>query len=478
MLGTINRMSSEEHHRNHQGRFKGLFHAKNVGGGAAASASNSLETRGKAISNTGHPVRASLTNDFLPNPPISASPESQSPKKKIWEGAYKNFLARGKSKSPSNTTSGSDRSPSSMSSDNSKSIPSGTNMKKISGFSILPGSKRLVTKSAVHRTPKSVDAIKATQSDQEIYRMPELPTLGGKHKSCEEIKGGSVEGELENAIRGGSYFKSVFSQRASSDKLRHHRKSSSVSDDLDAPLRNGIEKSSSSPGYKKAHVDADIGRTISEGDNDNVGLDYLLETAAAPTVFGGHYRSVSQTHLPLQPMPQPMPQTRSSSWGGTYQTEIVEDSGGVQVPVYLPPMKPSQIVPAPHSYPIAGGSLLSQQLQQQPFDPHTGNSDIPTQGSSSPNTLVSYLSDPGFTIGSSPSIYHQHSIDPETKKVFTMYHNDSRFNRDSTEPFLGGDVPSSFTSYPDVSYNLTMAQGGGSLMSGSRGKLAILLNVS
>jgi hypothetical protein len=93
--------------------------------------------------------------------------------------------------------------------------------------------------------------------------------------------------------------------------------------------------------------------------------------------------------------------------------------------------------------------------------------------SSDPNTLASYLSDPSFTVDSSPSstVYQQQqAIDPETKKVFTMYHNDSRFNRDSTEPFLGGDVPSSYRNYPDVSYNLTLAPGGGSLISRSRCK--------
>ncbi|KAL3943195.1 MAG: hypothetical protein SGBAC_002725 [Bacillariaceae sp.] len=44
------------------------------------------------------------------------------------------------------------------------------------------------------------------------------------------------------------------------------------------------------------------------------------------------------------------------------------------------------------------------------------------------------------------------NVDLETKKMFTMYHNDARFNRDSTEPFLGNDVPASQRNYKPMVY--------------------------
>jgi hypothetical protein len=466
-------MSTEEQEsdRNHQGRFKGMFSSKIVPPSNALKTRSRSEEKANTSRHTSHPMAATGADDFLPNPQIPSSPESPLTKK-IWEGAYKNFLSRGKNKSPANS-SGGDRSPSSISSENSRSIKSETNKKKNSGFSILPGSKRLVSK-AVSNTPQSVTAIRPTQSNEEINGLPKVPSLGAKIKSFTGIEGVSGDGDSENAVRGGSYFKSVFSQRSTNEKLSRHRKSYSAPsiDDLDVPLRNGVHKTSSSPEYRKAFMsDPDIGQTISEGENDNVGLDYLLESASTPTLFG------SQTHLPLQPMPPSIPpphmvQTRSSSWAG-YQTEIVEDFDGVRIPVLLPPRRPRQVANVSHPHPDGGGSLLSQQLQQHQHDPITGLSDQPTQLSSDPNTLASYLSDPSFTVDSSPSstVYQQQqAIDPETKKVFTMYHNDSRFNRDSTEPFLGGDVPSSYRNYPDVSYNLTLAPGGGSLISRSRCK--------
>jgi hypothetical protein len=469
-------MSTEEHQsdRNHQGRFKGRFISKL--GGAASSSSSALTNMG-----------TTAAGDFLPNPRIASSPDSYSPTKKIWEGAYKNFLSRGKNKSPANS-SGGDGSPSSFNSEISRSqstsIKSETNKKKNSGFSILPGSKRLVTKS-VSNSPKSqsVPAIRSDQPNEDINGIPKVPSLGARIRSFTGIEGLSGDGDSETAVRGGSYFKSVFSQRSSNGSISRHRKSASTSriDDLDVPLRKGIVKTSSSPEYRKTFFDPDIGQTIAEGENDNVGLDYLLESS-------------SQTQLAPEPMlppasiPPPTRQTRSSSWAGIptrssswaglnglNQTEIVEDFDGVQMPVLLPPMKPRQVANVSHPHPVGGGSLLSQQLQQQQHDSKTGLSDQPTQVSSSPNTLASYLSDPSFTVDSSPSstVYQQQAIDREAKKNFTMYHNDSRFNRDSTEPFLGGDVPSSYRNYPNVSYNLTLAQGGGSLINHSthsRGK--------
>eukprot|EP00980_Cylindrotheca_fusiformis_P011748 scaffold2794_cov100-Cylindrotheca_fusiformis.AAC.6 len=489
-------MSSEDQHgrRDHRGRFKGLFtHSKN--GVGASSASNALHTHGKAISSrTGHPIRTSEAADFLPNPQISSSPGGSSPHKKVWEGAYKNFLTRGKSKSPS-TVSAEDRSPSSLSSENSKSLRSETNKKKGTGFSILPGSRRLVTKSTPTSHHPLVGELR-TQSvtefptshgeqQQQMHGMPNLPALSARHRSLDEMKGMSGDAQSENAVRGGSYFKSMFSPHPGKEKLRHHRRTFSQTDDLDAPLRKGVDKSTLSPQQKRISYEMDmemggsISRTISEGEQDNVGLDYLLESAAVspPHLFDGprrsHVKSYSQKHLAMpHPFPPPMQPRRASSVPETNGTVIIETSQGTGIPLFVPQSQARQLGSAMNSHHGGGvGSLLSQQLEQQERDELEGYPEVPTQLSSSPNTLASYLSDPGFIVNSSPSsaVYQQYqAIDPETKKMFTMYHNDSRFNRDSTEPFLGGDVPSSSRTYPDMSYSLTMKQGAGTSVSRPR----------
>jgi len=387
-------------------------------------------------------------SEFLPNPQIAASPEAYG-KKKVWEGAYKNFLSKGKGKNSSNSLELDTSSPSSTKS--SSETPRGVHLKKkSSSFSMLPGSMRLVSRSNPG-TPQHSKSITTPEGEPPI---PKQTSLGQRVRSFGTRSHDSGDGNMETTVRGGSYFKSVFSRKSSGSKHRNCK-----SDELDAPLRNGIEKTSASPDYRNRHQELggimlspetveDISiptnnsrsRIISEDDHDMVGLDYLVESGSAASLFGRG--SSTQPSLPsMNPLGE--------------EEEGNNDNQAPALPALLPPQNFSGLRQSGSSG--VGLSLLSQQIQHQSNSQmYDQSGDYTTQqSSSSPNTLVSMLSEPSFTIGSSPSslVYQQHmNVDPETKKMFTMYHNDSRFNRDSTEPFLGNDVPASQRNYTPMAY--------------------------
>jgi hypothetical protein len=143
-------------------------------------------------------------------------------------------------------------------------------------------------------------------------------------------------------------------------------------------------------------------------------------------------------------------------------------------------MKARQVAPITTETRPTGGSLLSQQMQQHQQTHYQRTfqeaqaqeaAELSKQQSSASVSIDSYLSDPNFIVDTSPSsiiFQQQPPIDPETKKAFTMYHNDSRYNHDSTEPFLGSgsgsDAPISLRNYSHLSHNLVMARGGGSFL--------------
>ena len=172
-----------------------------------------------------------------------------------------------------------------------------------------------------------------------------------------------------------------------------------------------------------------------------VGLDYLVESGSAANLA---YQGNSSSKLSIGSLNDG--DESSSSWH-------------IGAMPYLP-----QSTSTRSGSNGVGMSLLSQQIQynsnphlmtyDQSFSAAAAGSNPQVPSSSSPNTLVSTLSEPSFTIGSSSpsSLVHQHIMDTETKKMFTMYHNDARYNQDATEPFLGNDVPTSQRNYPPMAY--------------------------
>ncbi|CAJ1935043.1 unnamed protein product [Cylindrotheca closterium] len=413
-------------------------------------------------------------SSFLPNPQISASPEGYG-KKKIWEGAYKSFLSKGRGKNSSNSLDLDSSSPSSKSSSDTKGLDS---KKKSASFSMIPGSKRLVSRSS----PNTPQRHKTTTTPEGEPPLPQRTSIGQRVRSFGTKSHESGDGNMDSSVRGGTYFKSVFKRKTGVTKRN------SKSDELDAPLRNGIGRSSGSPEYH-AHgriargspeyatgriptrgspesgsapesVD-DISiptttntsrrRVISE-DEDDIGLDYLVESGSVTSLFGLiNYGSSTQLSVPsMNPL-------------GEETEGITDDDAPTGLPALLPPQNISGLR---HSASTGGLglSLLSQEIQHQStpqmmyHDPSAAGGDYGHRAaqpsSSSPNTLVSLLSEPSFTIGSSSpsSLVYQQNVDPETKKMFTMYHNDARFSRDTTEPFLGDDVPASQRNYAPMAY--------------------------
>ena len=133
-------------------------------------------------------------------------------------------------------------------------------------FTLIPGSKRLVSRACYTTPPRSpgkyINERIARVDDSNVPPFPSLrtspriPSNGNrKHfNSLEETTHGngtaSVVSAEGSAIRGGKLFKSVFS-RSSNDvngrNDRGHRSHKSM-DALDIPMRNGVEKTNSTSG--------------------------------------------------------------------------------------------------------------------------------------------------------------------------------------------------------------------------------------
>lgn len=226
------------------------------------------------------PVNTSASasvDDFLPNPKIPDSPTNTPPRAKTWEGAYRNFLSRGsKASSPNTTTSdasvtSSNRSPKSSLSSHKSPDTSADTATKRSSFSLLPGTKRLVSRVPLTVTPQSAPDYQMSQ-ELDDRNMPNLPALSksGRRRADSLIDfshqqrrgGGGGESSAEGAVRGGKLFHSVFKNRSSSagtttttaststcetsgSSLTRRRKSSRSANELDHVLRKGVEKGGS-----------------------------------------------------------------------------------------------------------------------------------------------------------------------------------------------------------------------------------------
>ena len=404
-----------------------------------------------------------VVDDFLPNPRIPDSP-SGTPPKKIWEGAYHKFLSIGKNNS----------SPVDLQVVPQTDSPTSTTAKK-SGFSLLPGSRRLVTRSSYNMptTPKSVPDMGKTTTEVDPTNVPLMPTLKGRSDSVSDgnlARHGS-NGE-ENAVRGGNFFQAIFKQgggsRPSSPWGGKKNSNASIShDELDAPLRKGIEKASSSPDYRSQCMDrkrdltsheegqpatSAIERQSQIEEDESGGLDSLLASASSSPSY---ITTMNEMGMP----------TRASSLGRIHypqqqqqQQQQSQRNGHMPSPsmpsLLIPPMIPPQIITEPpgddkkHNVAPAQipqprqrgclGSLLSQQVadseldtqhhhhlnndqqqhQKQPQDAQLNGvvapsshpqhyQQPPQQEMPAGSNLDSILSDPSFEVqlGASPSLF-------------------------------------------------------------------------
>jgi hypothetical protein len=456
--------------------------------------------------------------NFLPNPKIPSSP-SRAPQKKIWEGAYNNFLSLGKQNSPSDG------------SNLSKSPDMKNPDVKKSSFSILPGTKRLVT------------------------QVPSMPTdpyhslPGGIHSIPAHAKANraqSLNCSTDQNNSGNSFLRGMFSRSTSDGSVALSRQSRNYSsgsspDDLDSAMRHGTNKHSPEynhiprkqasppslppafpptiPSYLpnvKASSQADVpGGLDALLSGAAVSPHITVETAGVPRIssFGMMAMSESVDNISGQ-YPYYLPK-RDSTGSFSYQQtglDLEDESNGNSSNssnLFSNRRSESLDISAsgaaqgpPQSTGGIGGSLLAQQVaahaatemdqqhhhhQQQTYPQHVQYPSMYQQqyhptisegqfngAPASPKMVVggldTVLQDPSFaSVNSSPSsmMFRQYGresppcVDPEKKKVFTAFHNQARFGRDSTSAYLGGESPpAQHPSLQNVTYHMMMGGGG------------------
>jgi hypothetical protein len=454
---------------------------------------------------------ADAPNDFSDDPPIPISPGG-TPPKKIWEGAYSKFLRGSKNnnnntnkKSASPTLSSSLESISSLSREPTSSMaqPFSHNNHEVTtgkkaAFSLIPGTKRLVSRSG---------NTNLVQEDDD--KVPPFPTLRVSPRStASRKKDGALDQHLhggvattairphrrEESIRGGKLFKTVFNTSsnnirfATSDILTNdymdhrHRRYRSM-DALDVPLRKGVEKSNSvslspvrvvprteTPVPANATAAADALRPheeIEDPNSDN--LDDLLASAASiPT----SHRVVTS----LLGGPQ-----RAYSTGGIFQSWTADGttpmSGYLHPTSYSPAYRPeSQFQPHDFTYvsPNVSHPTVAPPVPTLPSRLKWSTSDISQNvGLTLDDSDRSDADDQVPQFGrsgdsSSPPSNLCHSTE-DIKKVFTNFHNASEYSRDSSSAYLGGNNSSvvNLAGVHDayLSYHASLLQSGRNLAS-------------
>ena len=412
--------------------------------------------------------------DFLPNPEIPPSPGSNSSDKKIWEGAYHNFLS-GKGSSPDSVE------------------PPTKGQAKKSSFSVIPGTRRLVA-------PRSGMYGGSSRGPQS---MPVLDP--GNGENSQEVRTGS------------SLLRGMFGRSTSDGSVsvsRRSRNYSSGSDDLDAVMRNGMNKHS--PEYSnmpRKHASTFMPPTVhrmrtSSHDDVPSGLDdllavgssgsphYTVETAGVARVrsYGSMPPIMAESAENVHSnYPYYLPKRDSTSSFNYHQAGLNLDEDSFNSSTSSEPLhsrsksadyngKQYLAQPLPPLHTGGIGGLLKQQVSassetdswQQGNNPqnHYNQSShsarnfshqIATQRN---GTLIDHVSPPmecgldaalqlgdsspsvGSTLSNSINSKNEYqygtppSIDPQQKKVFTAFHNQARFARDATSAFLGSDAAS------------------------------------
>jgi hypothetical protein len=172
-----------------------------------------------------------------------SSPAALTPPKKAWERHYRSFLTkRAPSSSPGQVQtppSPGNRKGKSELDDNVSQSNGGSH--RNSKFSLVPGSKRLLTRQLPDKQP------------QQTTSMPSMPVLT---KSRSQSSG-------DMTVKGGNFFSHVFHKHDASSKSKNPspvvaRKIKSM-DALDSTIRRGQEKTYSPKNQRFVHADMDLG---------------------------------------------------------------------------------------------------------------------------------------------------------------------------------------------------------------------------
>ncbi|KAL3907156.1 MAG: hypothetical protein SGILL_008985, partial [Bacillariaceae sp.] len=227
-----------------------------------------------------------------------------------------------------------------------------------SSFSLIPGSRRLVTRMSggqlqqqAQQSPGRKHGSFNRLAQDDNSNLPPFPSLRSSPRSSSRkqdgldahVHGGVVSStngstEKESSVRGGNLFKSVFSSASGNNNngsaydrnlQDHHRRHQSM-DALDVPLRKGVEKSSSlslSPGHPSLveehharsqtpenatqaleQLDTSTPERIGEKDNTSSLDDLLASAASTPSsqhmtiaIGGGPQRAQSMSGIPQHP---------------------------------------------------------------------------------------------------------------------------------------------------------------------------------
>jgi hypothetical protein len=420
---------------------------------------------------THSPVRRQ--NQFLPNPEIPSSPRSSSSDKKIWEGAYHNFLS-GKSSSPDSV-------------EQTKKSPKG----RKSSFSVIPGTKRLVA-------PRNGMYGGASRGPQSMHVLDP-----GNGENSQEPRTGLVS------------LRALFNRSTSDGSVslsRRSRNYSSGSDDLDSAMRNGMNKHSpeysNMPQLPLRHVSltgiapSPHVRTSSQDDIPS-GLDallaagssgsphYTVETAgmlrqasygSTPPMMAEGIENFPSSHLYYLPKRDSTgsinhqqaglnldedsfnsstssearhKRSQSADCNGRHysaQSQLLQSGGGIgslleehgaarpETDFYI---QRNHIQQHQNNF-VYGGRNVPHQINNQRNGtlidnvvPHVVSGlGVALQLGASNQSVTSALSNSStyeYPYGTPPS------IDPQQKKMFTVFHNQARFARDATSPFLGSE---------------------------------------
>jgi hypothetical protein len=421
-------------------------------------------------------------NDFMPNPPIQVedniSPD-HTPPKKTWERHYKTFLTR-RGNHNKNSDGSSPKSPKPASS-SPKNMASSQPDSRKSGFSLVPGTKRLLSRN--NNNYPSPSRTKSTETKPGMPGMPVLPPKNQHRRSQSHAEAlnqrsrSQSDAEGETAVRGGKFFQSVFSRKedpsnldASQSSRRKHKSMDSRMDELDGTLRKGVEKTL--PPHVKSHLSAPILQRPPDmnmhhplpsppetSETEDVGLDLLLASASvnAPSHYQMHH--LRQPHLSSSSSPSYLGR-RSISAPMTCLQEDVDPnldarryhSQQLQLPQPATMALQRQFQPPQQQRHGGQLGLLGAQMEggeQQRSLPPKGCLD-----------QVLHDSNPkkNSTSSSLPPKHPHGPINPEMRKTFTEFHNAAKF--DATSPFLGDDPSHSLRHDSYVSYHSVMQSGG------------------
>ncbi len=499
--------------RAQRGKFKGLL-TKASKGSRPGNVDKHTHTghQHHAVDDSELPTHPHRRADyFLPNPRITESPESTPPKNKIWEGAYRNFLSLGKTNSPE----GSDLSKSPDTKKSSFAIIPGTKrlVTQAPSHPAAPRTGAPNRKAGRTQSMSLLDTRNHPQGDvletetrgaasfmKGVFNRSTSDGSVSVARRTRNYSTGSSPDDLDSAMRKGMNrnspeYSHVTRKQASPPmfppdppRLPHVRASSQ--EDIPVGLDALLAGASISPhftvetgGVPRASSYGII-HPISESiDNHSGQYPFYLPKRDSNGSFNYYQaglcleddsqgNSSGSSDALLRSKAHDL-SSRGTSQGhlhGSLLSQQVAAHAGTQLDQqsYHPSGSLEQ-----QRYPQHVQFRHGYQEQSYPMESNGYRNGSAIQDISPPMTgggLGSFGYHPNFVAGTPPSsIVAQQdrsspsmvAIHPEVKKVFTTFHNQARFARDATSPFLGGEEsPSPLQHDSFVTYHMMMGGGG------------------